>query len=202
VFALNYEPILPISSPDFDAEHLFNRIVAGDSDGEAELYSLIGRCVRARLIRDFRENCEEVHHNIFIDIVSAIKSGTIRRPSALLPYIMAIVRHRKGDLIGNKVRFREVPEVVKEQADPAARADFYVERNERDALVRAALERLPEAQRELIRRFYYEEQPRESVMEAMRLSDNQFRVGKSRAIAKLRQQVERLSDPGGRAFLH
>jgi RNA polymerase sigma-70 factor (ECF subfamily) len=195
-----FEQILPIVTLEGKSESLCLRVAAGEIAATEELYSLIGRTVRAKLIREFGPDCEDVHHNIYIDIVAAIQSGSIRHPGLLLPYICTVVRRRRADLIGSKLRGREMPDEVSQHTCTAARADEIMESAERRAIVRTAVMRLPAPQRDIIQRFYYEDQPREAVIEATGMTENQFRLGKSRSIVKLRQHVEKISVPKLGAF--
>ena len=111
-----------------------------------------------------------------------------------------MIHRRKANLIRDRVRSREVPDIVAEVACAAARADIVIERAEQRAIARKALELLPDRQQDVVRRFYIEEEPRTSVIKETGLTEDQYRLFKSRGIAKLRQHVETLTNPGQSAL--
>jgi len=184
-----------------ESESLLERVTDGDAKAEVELYSLIGRCVRAKLTREFGTTCDDIHHDVYLTILESIRKNAIRDPGALLGYIWTVLLRRRSDLIEEKVNSRLKIDGLPESACPAPRADEIVESDSRRAVVRAALKRLPTVEQDLLNLFYYQDQPWEEIAEAKGISPNQFRLGKSRAIQRLRQHVETLNRPKVQAYL-
>lgn len=95
--------------------------------------------------------------------------------------------------IGLRIRARRMREYINENLDKSLRADrahsWHPERHlverERRRSVLAAIRSLPAPDREIIRRFYLEEQTREQIQDEMQLTHTQFRLRKSRAVSRV-----------------
>ena len=68
-------------------------------------------------------------------------------------------------------------------------------RREQLQIASGLLRRLPTRQKEILRRFYFEDQSEEQICEEMGLTYNQFRLAKSRSRARLRQMYEAAEVP-------
>jgi hypothetical protein len=72
---------------------LFKRIHNRDYLAEAELYLLIGRAIRAKCMSLEMANSAE-ERTVFEGVLQAVRSGEIREPGSLIPYVRAMVRQQ------------------------------------------------------------------------------------------------------------
>jgi DNA-directed RNA polymerase specialized sigma24 family protein len=176
-------------------EDLCQNIAAGEEDAAIRLYGLIGRGIKARLCREFPSDVEDVHHEVFMNILVAIRSGTVQKPGSILSYALTLTLRLRSELIsGNIINRQKGSEDRPERACTDAGADVILERNERWKQFRSGFQQLPDLKRELVERFYFKEEPKEQIMAEMNLTKTQFRLLKSRAVGSLGQHVERLSE--------
>jgi DNA-directed RNA polymerase specialized sigma24 family protein len=176
-------------------EELCVRIAASDDSASTELYNLIGRAIRVRVRREFPDDVEDIHHDVFMVILLAIQSGNVRNSGSILSYALTLILRRRSQLIKNKIVARQMdPEDKPECAGTDAGAGVVLERNERWKQFRKGFQQLPDLKREIVERFYFKEEPKEQIMAEMNLTYTQFRLQKSRAIGRWAIYMERLSE--------
>jgi RNA polymerase sigma-70 factor (ECF subfamily) len=173
-------------SPDW--HRLVARIFSGDPAGMEELYAVFSRGVRFYLCRQLGpQELEDKVHDTFLIVVQAIRRGELREPDRLMGFVRTIVRRQVAAYIDNAVQTR------REQADLECGLAIRDERGnpEQDAISRQRIEIMVRVlngisarDREILTRFYLLGQAQEEICEAMRLTDTQFRLLKSRAKAR------------------
>lgn len=186
-------------SPDKCAE-IVDSVQRGDRLGLEELYAMFGRGVRYYLCRHLGpRDLDDRMHDTFLIVVQAIRRDELREPGRLLGFIHTIVRRqvamhiereiaeRKDGLEADARRFKVEDLRVSPEAS-AVRAD-------RRRFVRVLMEELDEREREVIRRFYLEEQLHEQICREMGLTHTQYRLIKSRAKQRLEEIGKRLLEP-------
>lgn len=167
---------------------LVAQIKAGDDCGMEQLYKLFSRGIRYYLCRQLGpQELEDKVHDTFLIVVNAIKRGDLREPERLMGFVRTVVRRQVAAYIEQAVHTR------REQADldTGITVADRKQNPEQEAMVRqknelmkSALEALSKRDRDILVRFYLQEQPQEQICREMSLTETQFRLLKSRAKAK------------------
>jgi RNA polymerase sigma factor (sigma-70 family) len=173
-----------------DLERLVSDIEADSPLAIEQLYDLLNRGVRFLILRWVGpHDVEDLVHETLLATVTAIRSGRIREPRALLSYVRGIARHLACTRIRTLTSRREVDYPVagaeEELVAPAENPEDSVLQQERVVLMQRALLRLGNRQREILTRFYLQEQSKEQICTDMDLSPTQYRLLKNRAKAKV-----------------
>ncbi len=180
-----------------DVAELVARTLAGDADAEAELAE---RC-RPRLIRHLRqltrneaEAADLTHDALLIGIVR-LRRVPLAEPSAVVAFLRGIAvklmlnerrkihRHRTGDPLS--------PAIPDRDPDPL---DAILAREQRQLLSRAIEGLLAFRDRDLLRRFYLDAEPKESIARAHGLDALQFDRVLFRARRRLRDLLLKLPE--------
>ncbi len=167
---------------------LVEQIKAGEDAGMEQLYKLFSRGIRYYLCRQLGpQELEDKVHDTFLIVVNAIRKGDLREPERLMGFVRTVVRRQVAAYIEQAVHNR------REQADlesGIAVADR-TQNPEQEAIIRqkaelmkSALEALSKRDRDILVRFYLQEQSQEQICREMSLTETQFRLLKSRAKAK------------------
>ena len=167
---------------------LVAQIKAGDDAGMEELYKLFSRGIRYYLCRQLGpQELEDKVHDTFLIVVNAIKRGDLREPERLMGFVRTVVRRQVAAYIENAVHTRRDQTdlesgatVVDRTQNPEQAAII----RQKAQLMRSALDALSNRDREILIRFYLQEQPQEQICREMSLNETQFRLMKSRAKAK------------------
>ena len=153
-----------------------------------QLYKLFSRGIRYYLCRQLGpQELEDKVHDTFLIVVNAIRRGDLREPERLMGFVRTVVRRQVAAYIETAVHTR------REQTDLESGVTV-VDRSqnpEQEAIVRqkaelkrSALDAHSKRDREILVRFYLQEQPQEQICREMSLNETQFRLMKSRAKAK------------------
>jgi RNA polymerase sigma factor (sigma-70 family) len=166
---------------------LVERIQAGDPDAMSELYRLFGRGIRFLLCRrGGPQDLDDRMHDTFLIAFQAIRRGELREPSRLIGFVRTIARRSAANEIRRTIKVRKEYLDFDCQFLPDTRAnpekDLML--REQGDLLRLALDTLCVRDREILRRFYVEEEHPDRICEEMKLSVTQFRLLKSRAKAR------------------
>jgi RNA polymerase sigma-70 factor (ECF subfamily) len=167
---------------------LVEQIKAGEDAGMEQLYKLFSRGIRYYLCRQLGpQELEDKVHDTFLIVVNAIRKGDLREPERLMGFVRTVVRRQVAAYIEQAVHNR------REQADlesGIAVADR-TQNPEQEAIIRqkaelmkSALDALSQRDRDILVRFYLQEQTQEQICREMSLTETQFRLLKSRAKAK------------------
>lgn len=177
-----------MTSNSTDWAKLVKRIHAGDEGGMEELYRLFAKGVRFYLCRQLGgQEIEDKIHDTFLIVVRAIRRGDLREPERLMGFVRTVLRrqvaahidhlvHRRRDHINLDVNSR----VADARRNPEQSAAF----REKIALMVDVLREMSERDRNILTRFYLQEQSQEQICDEMKLTDTQFRLLKSRAKAR------------------
>jgi RNA polymerase sigma-70 factor (ECF subfamily) len=164
---------------------LVENISAGDPAAMEELYRLFHRGVRFYLCRQLGlQELDDKIHDTFVIVVQAIRRGELREPERLMGYVRTVVRRQVAAHIDQVVHNRrEVIELedgfrladIRNNPEESAIVD------EQAGLMAQVLRTISRRDREILTRFYLQEQSQEQICEEMGLSETQFRLLKSRA---------------------
>jgi len=175
----------PRNPPTFDLQNMVERIQAGDPVAMEELYRIFSRGVRFYLCRHLGiQEIEDKVHDTFVLIVQAIVRGEVREPERLMGYVRTVVRRQVAAHIDEAIHTRR-EHIDLETGVPLVDCNANPEQGaigkEKADLMETVLRRLSRRDREILTRFYIDEQPQEQICEEMNLSETQFRLLKSRA---------------------
>jgi len=174
--------------PSVEWNVLVEQIKAGEDAGMEHLYKLFSRGIRYYLCRQLGpQELEDKVHDTFLIVVNAIRKGDLREPERLMGFVRTVVRRQVAAYIEQAVHNR------REQADLESGITVAdrTQNPEQEAIVRqkaelmkSALEALSQRDRDILVRFYLQEQSQEQICQEMSLTETQFRLLKSRAKAK------------------
>jgi len=168
---------------------LVARVQIGDGDSVEELYTAVAKSSRGKLFRSVDpQNVDDHVHEIMVIVLEAIRAGEIRDPSCLMSFVKTVTHRRVSLHIRGAMLRRRRLVSIESAPDPAApfnqSPEARVALREKVDGVRRVIASLPARDREILTRFYYREQDAEQICREMSLTANQFRLTKSRAIAK------------------
>jgi RNA polymerase sigma-70 factor, ECF subfamily len=167
---------------------LVERIQAGEEQAASELYGIINRGIRFFMRRSIGqgEDLDDNVHDAFIAILDVIRKGQLRNPECLMGLVRTIVHRQIGLYIGEQVERRKRWQGIEDFKLYDSRPDpeKLLEERERRELMASTLKDMTARDREILTRFYVEEQTEQEICEAMSLNRTQFRLLKSRAKAR------------------
>lgn len=173
------------SNEPVDWTSLVDGIRAGDPAAMEDLYTLFYRGVRFYLRRQLGlQDLNDKIHDTFVIVVQAIRRGELREPERLMGYVRTVVRRQVAAHIDQAVHNRR--EVI-ELEDRVRLADLHNNPeqsaivDEQAGLMVQVLRTISRRDREILTRFYLQEQTQEEICRGMGLSETQFRLLKSRA---------------------
>jgi RNA polymerase sigma-70 factor (ECF subfamily) len=196
----------PVSSR-LDWHELVGRIQRGDNSGLEDLYSLFARGIRFYLCRQLGpQELDDKVHDAFLIVVQAIKRGDLREPERLMGFVRTVVRRQVAAYIDDVVHSRREElhldvgvRVADGRNNPEQSAAF----RQKVEFMTSILSSLSDRDREILTRFYLDEQTQEQICEDMNLTETQFRLLKSRAKARFGELGKRKlqQKPLGSLFL-
>ena len=163
---------------------LVERVAAADTDAIQTLYaSLAG--LKGYFCRHIGQNdAGDMFHDLIIVLTKQIQEGALKDPERFPGYVHAIVQRQTAAQIQVRMRARRACSVDDVQlSDPAEDAETLLARKELRAIAWRVLKAMPVQQREMLVRFYIQEQRPEEIQEAFAITPTQFRIIKSRAKA-------------------
>jgi RNA polymerase sigma factor (sigma-70 family) len=183
----------PDVQTDFDVREpswssMVDRIQAGDPGAMEQLYAVFVKGVRFFLWRQLGpQDLDDKVHDVFLIITQSIKRGELRDPERLMGYVRTVVRRQVAAHIDSAVTARRNQQTIDpsltlsdHQPDPERRA---IEKENQDVALRM-LRGLPKRDREVLTRFYLQEQSADEICRDLKLTETQFRLIKSRATAR------------------
>lgn len=167
---------------------IVERIQANDPSGMEELYAVFTTGIRFYLCRQLGpQDLDDKVHDAFLTIAQSIRRGDLREPERLMGYVRTVVRRQVAGYIGTAVESRrnivdpDHGAVLRDQQlDPERKA---IEGQNVELAMRV-LGTLPRRDREVLVRFYLQEQSPRQICRDMGLTPTQFRLTKSRAKAR------------------
>ena len=171
-----------------DWPELVTRIRRGDDSGMEDLYSLFARGIRFYLCRQLGlQELDDKVHDTFLIVVQAIRRGDLREPERLMGFVRTVVRRQVAAHIDQVVHSRRDElhldvgvRVVDGRRNPEQNMAF----QQKVDFMEEILDQLSERDREILRRFYLQEETQEEICGEMGLTETQFRLLKSRAKAR------------------
>ncbi len=174
---------------------LVERIRSDDPSGMEELYRVFSQGIRFYLCRQLgTQDLDDRVHDIFLIVTQSIRRGDLREPDRLMGYVRTVLRRQVASHIEQIVHFRNNHadletglRLTDRRPDPERSAI----QNENQALAMRVLHSLKRRDREVLVRFYLQEQTPEDICRDLDLSATQFRLIKSRAKTRFIELAKR-----------
>ena len=180
------EPRDDAAEPSWPA--LVERVRQNDPGGMEELYRVFSKGIRYFLCRQLGpQDLDDKVHDVFLIIAQAIQRGDLREPDRLMGYVRTVVRRQVAAHIEEAVHNRRNLADIDTGlpiADHSPSPEQIAIRQQNGEIARRMLQSVSRRDREILVRFYLEEQPPEQICSEMNLTETQFRLIKSRAKAR------------------
>jgi RNA polymerase sigma factor (sigma-70 family) len=180
------EETIAVEVPDWS--DLVERIRREEPSGMEELYRVFARGIRFYLCRQLGpQELDDRVHDTFLIVVQAIRRGDLREPERLMGFVRTVVRRQVAAHIDGLVHSRreEVEiDINSRLPDTTWNPEQTLASRENIALMRRVLESLSRRDREILVRFYLQEESQDQICREMELTETQFRLLKSRAKAR------------------
>ncbi len=162
---------------------MVDRIQSGHPSGLEQLYA-IARNFTLFLVRQLgSEDVQDKVHDVFVTTAQAISSGKLRDPERLVPFVTTVTRFYTYGQIERRSRRRKLESNVEELNVADSRVDLEESayHSQRREIVSEILHDMKDRERDLLDRFYMQEQTKEQICREMKLTPTQFRLFKSKA---------------------
>jgi RNA polymerase sigma-70 factor (ECF subfamily) len=174
---------------------LVERIRSDDPSGMEELYRIFSHGIRFYLCRQLgTQDLDDRVHDIFLIVTQSIRRGDLREPDRLMGYVRTVLRRQVASHIEQIVHSRNNHADIEigmrltdRQPDPERSAI----QSENQTLAMRVLHSLKRRDREVLIRFYLQEQTPEDICRELDLSATQFRLIKSRAKTRFIELAKR-----------
>jgi RNA polymerase sigma factor (sigma-70 family) len=167
---------------------LVDKIRQNDNTGLEELYRVFSRGVRFYLCRQLGpQDLDDKVHDTFLTVAQAIQRGDLREPERLMGYVRTIVRRQVAAQIEENVQNRKHQIDLDwglAVSDAASNPEQTAIQAQNHEIARKVLKSIAPRDREILVRFYLQEQTAEQICAEMGLTETQFRLLKSRAKAR------------------
>lgn len=188
-----------------DWSEIVSRIRDGDSAAMEELYGIFAKGIRYFLLRNLgAEDLDDRVHDCFVIVAEAIRKGDLRDPARLMGFVRTVVKRQIAANIEAAVNRRhsqvEYEESMFSISDWKDDPEQSLLARQRSEIARKVMTGISRRDREILQRFYVDEQPQEQICREMDLTYNQFRLLKSRAKARFGELGKRLAKGMGVTF--
>jgi len=169
--------VLPKSgSTKVDYVQLVNRIIAGDTEAEADLVKRFQPAVLNIIRHDTNSSMiEDFSQDILIIVILKIRNGELNHPESLGSFITSVA---KNHVIEQMRRIRRRPSEDLDKADqvrdPSPTALDQLQKSERLKKVRNLLNEINPRYKELLLRYYINEEPKETICADLGMTSKQF----------------------------
>jgi RNA polymerase sigma-70 factor (ECF subfamily) len=167
---------------------LVERVRSGEPSGLEELYRVFSKGIRFYLCRQVGpQDLDDKVHDLFLTITQSIQRGDLREPERLMGYVRTIVRRQVAAHIDHVVQARRNQtdmEYGMALSDYRPNPERRIIDEQNMALAMRILNSLHKREREVLMRFYLQEQSADQICSEMDLTETQFRLIKSRAKAR------------------
>jgi RNA polymerase sigma-70 factor (ECF subfamily) len=174
--------------PSPDLAELVARIQADDTSALEELYRIFARGIKYQICRQLGpQDLDDKVHDCFLIVVQAIRRGELREPDRLMGFVRTVVRRQIAAYIETVIQNRKQMtdlESGRVVADFGPNPENSILTREEERLAYRVLNGISRRDREILIRFYLQEESQETICEKMKLTDTQFRLLKSRAKAR------------------
>jgi RNA polymerase sigma-70 factor (ECF subfamily) len=187
-------------SPRLDYVSLVSRIIAGDRDGEAELVDCFGAGVFQIILNIVRNPplAEDLSQDALITIIKKIRKGDVQQPEKLKFFVLSVAKfHALGQI--RRLRRRdsnESLELAERLPDPAPNQLEKLQASEEFKEIRIVIDELIPRYKELLLRFFVNEEPKDVICADLGLTSTQFDGVLHRARKRYRELYLKSKGPG------
>ena len=168
----------------------------GSSDSLNKFYDVFSRGFRSYLRRRMGHDlADDAVHDAFLMVVEAVQRGELRDAARLMGFARTVVARQMSGHVRREVARRAIANAIKRNPSRSQCPEQTMIRRQRTQAVVARLHALPARQREVLIRFYLDEQTPGEIQRAMGLTHTQFRLLKSRAKSKIAERSTQLKSP-------
>jgi RNA polymerase sigma factor (sigma-70 family) len=183
-----------LSGPDFliagvhcNSTELVDRIRRGESGSVEALCAKLRILANCHLTRKVdRQYLDDKFHDVVVTVLEAIFSGALKQPDRLLGFVSTIARRGVAAQVRANIKSRRC--ISFEESDFGGTDETSPEsaalQTEEHAKLNALLSGLRPRDRDILTRFYLREQNSAEICHEMHLTATQFRLYKSRALAR------------------
>jgi len=192
-------PCFPTADGKYEAEaSLVARLLVGDIDAMLELHQIIDTGFRFTLAQRVGfQDLEDSLHDAFIEVLRSIQRAELRDARRLMGFIRIVVQR-----MGNSRRSRNAQDHHENveldercvMPEPRNNPEKNLIARQKENLIQHVLEVMSPRDRDVLNRFYVQEQTQERICAEMKMSPVQFRLLKSRA-------KDRFGDRGRQSLL-
>lgn len=179
---------MPAAAAETIWARLVERVRVADPLALEELYELFSKGIRFYLWRHLGpQDLDDRVHDAFLMVTQSIQSGELRQPERLLGFVRTVVRRLVATHIDHAVqsrRSRFSQDMLALLHDRRIGPEEAAIQNEYQEVAMRVLRTIPDRDREVLVRFYLDEQPAGQICREMDLTETQFRLIKSRAKAR------------------
>lgn len=165
------------------AVELVEKIQQRHPAGLEELYGLVKNFTFFLMRQLGSEELQDKVHDVFVTVTQAILSGKLRDPERLIPFLTTVTRFYTYNQIERRISRRRVS-TLSDNTNPAD-TRMNLEQNtysqQRTRIAQEILSAMPRRDRDVLHRFYLQEQSKEQICREMQLTPTQFRLLKSKA---------------------
>lgn len=139
------------------------------------------------------DESEDRFHDVMLAIIRAIRLGGIREPQRLRAYAWSTAQRILSTRLSSLITEREAASDQDSESicDRGLNPEAAAIRHQNKEVAIRVLAALPEKHREVLIRYYLDGQTRDTIQQEMGLTDNQFRLIKSKAKAALMSRLQR-----------
>ena len=174
---------------------LVDRLKSGQASAMEELYHVFVKGVRFYLYRQIGPQDLDDHiHDLFLVVTQSILKGELREPERLMGYVRTVVRRQVAAQIDESVHARHNQAEIDagfRQIGVVPSPEGSIIRKQHVELAKRVLTSLAPRDREVLERFYLDEQSAGEICKDMELSETQFRLIKSRAKLRFQELAKR-----------
>ncbi len=190
VTALQPPPTQPLPTGDVPSSVVVEGVRRREPDAMAMLFAFTSRVARAQLRRQIVwTEYEDRLHDVYVMVLEAILHDRIRQPESLPAFIATVARRQVCSHIREQVMARQkhVPLTTSNMdlPDSSATPESVALSSEKRCDMLRRLNRLKPLDREILSRFYLEGQDQPRICADLGITENQFRIRKSRAKARI-----------------
>jgi RNA polymerase sigma factor (sigma-70 family) len=185
-----------------DWAQLVSRIHDGDPAAMEELYGIFGKGIRYFLLRNLgADELDDRVHDCFVIVAQAIRNGDLRDPARLMGFVRTVVKRQIAATIEANVTRRrtqvDYQDTLFTLSDWRDDPERTLQARQRAEIARRVMNGISRRDREILRRFYVDEQSQQTICAEMGLTYNQFRLLKSRAKARFGELGKRIASGFG-----
>jgi len=179
----------PTSDPtESQWSELVRRLRTDDPSAMEDLYRVFSDGIRLYLWRRLGpQDLTDRVHDLFLTVTQSIRNGELREPERLMGYVRTVARRQVAghiDVARQQRRVSDQLDFGTTLLDARSNPEHHAIRRQHDDVARRILSAMREREREVLVRFYLNEQPAEEICRVMQLTATQFRLLKSRAKAR------------------